>query len=328
VAAPPPSFTPGAAVLVDGYDITASPPAEHEFGRAADFLVRRRGSTHAAWARWIGAPGLPRGRARILALSCVYCAARTEQRCCDTAMCPDHRNHHQAVDHATPEGGRYRALLDAPSDLRGRETPEPAAVPGLRLPRDRGLPAAARPRTGDGLRVLRYLRAVLVVPGVAEDPIGDVLHSVGAGDAVLPSPTRTRLLVADILGRCTWPAFCDALGHHDVADWLRSRPAPSGDANTPLSRRLSELDARVFGILEAIATSYAGEVAARDALCGLWPTAPHDLGGGVLGFSGRLGDVVFTHALSLPDGADRVGLAVSRVQQDAVRAVIAATTAG
>jgi hypothetical protein len=174
--------------------------------------------------------------------------------------------------------------------------------------------------------VLHYLRGLLIVPGIDDDPIGDVLRAVVAGDATLPGPIRTRLLVADILGRCTWPAFCDALGHHDIADWLRDQPAPSSASDTPPSRRLSELDTLVFGIGENPAVSYAGEVAARDALCGLWPTAPPDLGGGVLGFSGRLGDAVFTHALSLPDGADRVGHAVSRAQHDAVRAVITATT--
>jgi hypothetical protein len=174
--------------------------------------------------------------------------------------------------------------------------------------------------------VLSYVRKVLFVPGSDADPIGDVLRAIVAGDATAPSPARTRMLVADILGRCTWPAFCDALGHHDVADWLRAQPVPSSAADSPLSRRLSDLDSRVFGIAEAVEVTYAGEVAARDALCGLWPTAPHDLGGGVLGFSGRLGDVVFTRALALPDGPDRVGHAVSRAQRRAIRAVRAATT--
>lgn len=113
-----------------------------------------------------------------------------------------------------------------------------------------------------------------------------------------------------------------ALGRHDVAAWLRRQPATSAShADSAMSRRLSELDAHGFGTTAPDSVSYAGEVAAHDALCRL----PHDLGGGVLGFSGRLGALVFTHALSLPDGADRVGQAVSRVQRDAVRAVIAAT---
>jgi hypothetical protein len=73
------------AVLVDGYDVTAAPTGEHEFGRSADFLVRRRGTAHSAWARWVGAPGLLRGRAWIVTLSCVHCAAHTERSCCDTA---------------------------------------------------------------------------------------------------------------------------------------------------------------------------------------------------------------------------------------------------
>ncbi|MEO6084627.1 MAG: hypothetical protein ABIQ18_16120 [Umezawaea sp.] len=322
-----PPFTPGAAVLVDGYDITALPAGEHEFGRSADFLVQRRGTAHAAWAQWIGAPGLLRGRARIVALSCVHCAARTELTCCDTALCPSHHDHHRAVEHAPPGGGRYRALLDAPADLRFPDTPEPTPIPGLRAPRDRDLPPVARPRTGDGLRVLHHLRGLLIVPGQDDDPIGDVLRAVVAGDATLPSPTRTRSLVADILGRCTWPAFCDALGHHDLADWLRAQPAPSNRAGTPPSAEQSELDGRLSGIGSGTAVSHAGAIAARDALCGLWRTAPTDLGGGVLGLSGRLGDAVFTRALALPDGADHVGHAVTRAQQDAVRMVIAATTA-
>jgi hypothetical protein len=117
VATPPP-FAVDTSVLVDGYDVTAAPPGEHEFGRSVDFLVRRRGTTDAAWARWVGAPGLLRGRVRIVALSCVHCQERTERRCCDSAMCPRHLGHHRAVEHAAPEDGRYRALLDAPPDFR------------------------------------------------------------------------------------------------------------------------------------------------------------------------------------------------------------------
>ncbi|PRY44576.1 hypothetical protein CLV43_102141 [Umezawaea tangerina] len=305
-------------MLVDGYDITASPPDEHGFGEAVDFLVQRRDSPHTAWARWVGAPGLLRGRARIVALCCVHCGARTGERCCGVAMCAAHRGHHRAVDHLPPGGDRYRALLEAPSDLVVGGTNEPAPIPGLRMPRDLDdLPAAARPRAGDGLRVLHHVRRVLLVPGIDDDPIGDVLRAVVAGDATLPDPARTRSLVADVLGRCAWPAFCDALGRRDAADWLRAQPPPS--RRPP---RKSTVDER--GI--STATTRAGAIAARDALCGLWPTAPDDLGGGLLRLSRRLGEAVFSHALALPDGPERVGHAVRRAQRDAVAAVVAALT--
>ncbi|WNV85843.1 hypothetical protein [Umezawaea sp. Da 62-37] len=318
MAGPPPPFTPDATVLVDGYDITASPPDEHGFGEAVDFLVRRRDGPDTAWARWVGAPGLLRGRARIVALRCVHCAARTGERCCDAAMCAAHLDHHRAVDHSPPGGDRYRALLAAPLDLVVGSTAEPAPVPGLRLPRDHDLPPAARPRKGDALKVLHHVRRVLLVPGVDDDPVGDVLRTVAAGDAILPDPARTRALVAHILGRCAWPAFCDAFDRQDAADWLRRQPIRRGTAP-----RKSTVD--VHGPADTPVTR-AGEVAARDALCGLWPTAPDDLGGGLLGSSGRLGAAVFSNALALPGGPDRVGHAVRRAQRDAVAAVVAVLT--
>lgn len=317
----PEEFAPGTVVLVDGYDITTSGQDDHCGGADTEFLIGRRGRVENAWARWVGGPRL-RGHVHVVALSCAHCQARTESRCCGIAMCPPHADHHRAVEHAEPDRGRYRAALAAPHDLEYGLTPNLPRVPGLRY-QGRGLPLAGRPHTGDGLRVVEYLRHRLVLPGASQDVLGDALRAVAAGDARLPTPARTRHLVADVLARCTWPGLCDASGDEATATWLRLRPAlECTDPDSELSRRLPAIAGAVFPGPDEVPTTAAGELAAKDALCGLDPTAPHAVGAGVLGLTSGFGAAVFSRALAAPDGAERVGDAVARIRRDARRVVV------
>ncbi|GAA2631325.1 hypothetical protein SMC26_22725 [Actinomadura fulvescens] len=104
---------------------------------------------------------------------------------------------------------------------------------------------------------------------------------------------------------------------------MRRRPCVTNDKPTPLSERLYALDASLFGLRRILRETCPGEATAADALCGLWPIVP-SVGRGALGFSRGVGAEVFSHALTLPGGAERAGNAITRAQEDAIAVLLTA----
>jgi len=319
---PKSEFTIGETVRVNGRRIVADHYAEVDPYTAREFCIHIAGIVEAAWARWAGPCDLQGGRAEIIALKCAYCMARTSVRCCDIAFCEKHRDQHQGIEHTAPEAGRYVAAFKVSSIvLDNRYGPHLARLPGISYPKDLTLEMASRARRGDAVRVIHHVRKEVAVPGTP-DPIQEALLDVGSGDSAIPTPTRARWLATDILARCSWPAMAEALGDHDTAQWMRAQPPIVDATPTPLTERIYTLDRDIFGIGRVPNRTPVGELASANALSDLWAIAPNSVAHGALGYSGGVGDEVFSHALTLPDGPARVGKAVARAQHDAVDAIV------
>jgi hypothetical protein len=72
-------------------------------------------------------------------------------------MCDTHRTAHHAIEHTSPEQGRYRAVIAHPDIARTRYADMPR-IPNLRYPRDMTLGHPDTPRTGDWLRLVEHVR--------------------------------------------------------------------------------------------------------------------------------------------------------------------------